>query len=103
MHALLEAIIAIVGIIAVFSIPLLAIFTSYRLKMERLKKGELGMDEEEARLLRQQVGQVMAENELLKEAVADLQKSLGQAPTKIELTEYEKEQIRLDQEQKPFY
>ncbi|MGH1335013.1 MAG: hypothetical protein ACRBFS_02720 [Aureispira sp.] len=103
MDILLEAIIAIVGIVAVFSIPLFVIFTSYRLKMARLKQEGIGMDDLEAQELRQQVGQVMAENELLKEAVTDLQRSLGQTPTRIELTEYEKKQIKLDQENKPFY
>ena len=103
MNAFLEALVEIISMLIVFSVPLMAIFTFYKLRMERLKKEGTGMEEEEAQLLRQQVGQVMAENELLKEAVADLQRSLGQAPTKIELTEYEKEQIRLDQEQKPFY
>lgn len=103
MSILLEAIIAIVGIVAVFSIPLLVIFTSYRLKMERLKQEGTGIETLEGQELRQQLGQVMAENELLKEAVTDLQRSLGQTPTRVELTEYEKEQIKLDQENKPFY
>ena len=103
MSILLEAIIAIVGIVAVFSIPLLFILTSYRLKMERLKQEGIGIGTLEGQELRQQLGQVMAENELLKEAVTDLQRSLGHTPTRVELTEYEKEQIKLDQENKPFY
>lgn len=105
MEILLDAIIGTIAILAVFSIPLLAIFTSYRLKMQRLKQEGMGigMEEGEVRELRQQVGQVMAENELLKEAVNDLQRSLGQNTTRIELSEYEKEQIKIDLENKDFY
>ncbi len=93
----------IIAILAVFSIPVLWIFTSYRLKMERLRQEGMGIGEGEVRELRQQIGQVMVENELLKEAVSDLQRSLGQTPTRIELSDYEKEQIKIDQENKDFY
>ena len=101
--AFVEAFIPIIAILAIFGIPLSIIYTSYKYKMAKLEKEGAGVEEEELRALRQQMGQLMAENELMKDALADVQRSLGQVPTKIELTEYEKEQIRLDQEQKPFY
>lgn len=99
----IEALIPIIAILAVFGIPLSAIYTSYKYKMAKLEKEGTGVEENELKDLRQQMGQLMAENELMKEALADVQRSLGQAPTRIELTEYEKEQIRLDQENKDFY
>lgn len=103
MQMLLEALIPIIAILSIFSIPLLAIFTSYKLKMEKLKQEEMSVDDEAVRELRQQMGQLIAENELLKEAVIDIQRSLGQTSTRIELSEYEKQQIKIDQENKNFY
>ncbi|MGH1335012.1 MAG: hypothetical protein ACRBFS_02715 [Aureispira sp.] len=99
----IEALIPIVAILAVFGIPLSAIYTSYKLKMEKLRQEGASVDEGELRELRQQVGQLLIENELMKETLSDVQRSLGQTPTRIELTEYEKEQIKLDQENKDFY
>jgi regulator of replication initiation timing len=98
----LEALIPIIGIIMVFGIPISAILTSHLYKMKKLDKESSGVNDEELRELRQQIGQVMAENELLKDAVQDLQQHLGQASTRINLSQYEKEQIRLDQENKGF-
>ncbi len=45
----------------------------------------------------------MVENELLKETMSEVQRSLGQTPTRIELSDYEKQQIKIDQENKNFY
>lgn len=100
----IEALIPIIAILCVFGIPIIAILTSYKLKLEQLKqKGGTGIEQEELRELRQQMGQLMAENELVKETLSDLQRSLGQTPTRIALSDYEKEQIKLDQENKDFY
>jgi hypothetical protein len=105
MAILLEALIPIIAILCVFGIPLSAIYTSYKLKMEKLRQeGEGGgINQEKLNDLRQQIALLRAENDLIKETLLDVQQNTGQTPTRIELTEYEKEQIRLDQENKNYY
>lgn len=105
MAILLEALIPIIAILCVFGIPLSAIYTSYKLKMERLRQEADGgsINQEELNDLHQQIGLLRAENDLIKETLLDIQQNIGQTPTRIELTEYEKEQIKLDQENKNYY
>ncbi|MFK7797251.1 MAG: hypothetical protein AB8E82_07330 [Aureispira sp.] len=105
MEHLLEALIPIVAILCVFGIPLSAIYTSYKLKMEKLRQEADGgsINQEELNDLHQQIGLLRAENDLIKETLLDIQQNIGQTPTRIELTEYEKEQIKLDQENKNYY
>jgi len=94
----MEILIPIIAIIMVFSIPLSAILGSYYLKLQKLKVNQNG-DDSVVKDLRQQVGHLMAENDDIKERLKNLEYILSDESRRINL-DYEKEQIRLDRENK---
>lgn len=73
----IEALIPIFAICAVFSIPIIAIWTSYKLKMKRLDHEQGGGDNKE---LRRELGSMMMENELLKERISSLEQIVSDLP-----------------------
>lgn len=92
----------IIAIIMVFSIPLVAIIGGMLVasKKNQLKYGSPSINET---ALKKQIGNLMAENEAIKDRLENLEylllkdnKNNIDTKTKIELTDYEKEQIRLD-------
>lgn len=92
------AIVAIIGIIAVFSIPLSAIIGSYYIKIQKLKINQEG-DPEVVRDLRKQVGNLMAENDDIKDRLKNLEYIISDDARRINL-DYEKEQVKIDQQNK---
>lgn len=92
------AIVAIIGIIAVFSIPLAAIIGSYYLKIEKLKLDK-GDNSETVSDLQKEVGNLMAENDEIKERLKNLEYILSDETRRINL-DYEKEQVKIDQQNK---
>lgn len=90
--------IAIIAILAIFSIPLSAIIGSYYLKLQRLKMQQQG-DPEAIRDLRKEVGYLMAENEEIKERLKNLEYIQSEDDRRINW-KYEQEQIKLDKDNK---
>jgi|GEM_PF-1801476 len=90
-----------IAIIMAFSIPLAAILGSYYVKIQKMKlENEGGGQSRDAlRDLRTEVGQLMSENEELKDRVKNLEAIMSDESRKISL-DYEKEQIRLDKNDK---
>lgn len=89
------AIVGLVAIVMTFSIPLAAIIGSYYIKAQRLKVQNGGNDND----LRAEVGRLMAENEEIKEQLRNIKYLLGEGKQPIDL-DYEKEQIRMDRDNK---
>lgn len=88
----------IIAVIMIFSIPLVAIIGGMIVAAQKnkLKYGSSSVNEAE---LKKQLGNLMAENEAIKDRLENLEYLLlkdNNTKTKIELTDYEKEQIRLD-------
>jgi hypothetical protein len=94
----MEHLVGIIAILATFSIPLAAILGSFYLKAQKLKASENGGDGAVADL-RQQVGHLMAENDEIKERLKNLEYLSSDDSQRIHL-DYEKEQIKIDQENK---
>jgi hypothetical protein len=90
----IEALIPIFGICAVFSIPIIAIWTSYKLKMKRLEQESGGGDSKE---LRRELGTMMMENELLKERLTALEQIVSDLPS-VNNEDRKRLQINLDKE-----
>ena len=93
----MAALISLVSIIMVFSIPLAAILGGYYIKLQRMKmSNDYNGNSSE---LKKQVGYLMAENAEIKERLINLEYIMTDEGRRIDL-EYEKEQIRLDKENK---
>lgn len=88
----------IIAILAVFSIPLSAIIGSYYLKLQKLKVEQHGDDGTVADL-KKQVGNLLAENDEIKERLKNLEYLLSNESRRIDL-DYEQEQIKIDQQNK---
>jgi wobble nucleotide-excising tRNase len=89
--------ISLVEIIMVFSIPLAAILGGYYIKLQKMKmRNDYNGNSSE---LNKQVGSLIAENEEIKERLKNLEYIITDEGRRIDL-EYEKEQIRLDKENK---
>ena len=93
MH-LIEALIPIFAISAVFSIPIIAIWTSYKLKMKKLEQESLGDGQKE---LRRELGSMMMENELLKERISALEQIVSELPS-VNHEDRKRLQVNLDKE-----
>lgn len=85
----------VIAIIMVFSIPIIFMLTRFYLKLQEMKLKEGG----DASEWRKDIGNLMAENESLKERVRNLEYLMGEEKRRIDL-DYEKEQIRIDRENK---
>lgn len=94
----MEILVPIIAIIMVFSIPLSAILGSFYLKAQKLKISQDGGGDT-VKDLRQQVGHLMAENDEVKERLKNLEYILSDESRRINL-DYEKEQIKVDQQNK---
>ena len=94
----MEILVPIIAIIMVFSIPLSAIIGSFYLKIQKLKISQ-GGDGKTVKDLRQQVGHLMSENDEVKERLKNLEYILSDESRRINL-DYEKEQIKVDQQNK---
>ena len=81
----------------VFSIPLSLILGGFYLKSQKMKM--LHGDAQNSSDLRQQVGNLMAENEEINERLKKLEYLLGDEARRINL-DYEKEQILVDTKNK---
>lgn len=94
----------IIAIIMIFSIPLVAIIGGLMVKSQR-NKLEFSDNSGDDKALKKQIGNLMAENEAIKDRLENLEYLLlkeQDSKTRIELTEYEKEQIKLDNEDNKF-
>ncbi|WMX15718.1 MULTISPECIES: hypothetical protein [unclassified Aureispira] len=94
----MEILVPIIAIIMIFSIPLVALSNAHKLKLEKLKATQNGGNEAVSDL-RKQVGHLMAENDEIKERLKNLEYLLTNDSKRIDL-DYEKEQIRIDQQNK---
>lgn len=94
----MDILVPIIAIIMTFSIPLAAIIGSYYLKLQKLKISQ-GGDADTIKDLRQQVGHLMSENDDVKERLKNLEHVLSDESRRINL-DYEKEQIKIDQQNK---
>lgn len=84
--------------ICVSTIALVAILTRFYLKLQELKL-KYSSGEKDGNL-KQQIGNLMAENEEIKEELSNIKYFLGQEKKFIDIEEYEKEQIRIDNQNK---
>jgi len=91
------AFVPIIAIIMVFSIPLSAIIGGYYYKLQKMKMEQGGS--ENSSNLRKQVGNLLAENEDIKERLKNLEYIISDDSKRIDL-DYEKEQIRIDKQNK---
>jgi hypothetical protein len=82
--------------IMVFSVPLAIIFTRFYLKLQQVKMQNGDGDTNE---IRKDLGNLMAENEELKDRVKNLEYIITDDKKRIDL-DYEKEQILIDQKNK---
>ena len=94
----MEHVVGIIAILAVFSIPLAAIIGSFYLKAQKMKASQNG-DDGAVKDLRQQVGNLMAENDEIKDRLKNLEYIMSDESRRINL-DYEKEQIKIDQQNK---
>ncbi|MCH2021504.1 MAG: hypothetical protein MK207_03390 [Saprospiraceae bacterium] len=93
----MAALISLVSIIMVFSVPLAAILGGYYIKLQKMKMNS--NYNENSSELKKQIGHLLAENEEIKKRLKNLEYILTDEDRRINL-EYEKEQIRLDKENK---
>jgi hypothetical protein len=93
----MNALIELVPVIMVFSIPLVAIIGGYYLKLQKMKLGN--GDNSKVKDLQKQLGYLMAENEEIKDRLKNLEYIATDDSNRFSL-EYEKEQIRLDKKNK---
>jgi hypothetical protein len=94
----MDILVPIIAILAVFSIPLAAILGSFYLKSQKMKLAQNG-DGDTVKDLRQQVGHLMAENDEVKDRIKNLEYILSDESRRINI-DYEKEQIKVDQQNK---
>jgi Tfp pilus assembly protein PilN len=91
-------ILTIIVVASVLSISMIALIGSYILKWQKMKLEHNNIPLQ-AKTLQKQMGNLLAENEALKDRIENIEylllKETEQKP-KIKLSEYEKEQIRLD-------
>lgn len=82
------------------SIIMVLILTRFYLKLKEMNYKHRTDSNENASEMKQQLGHVMAENEEMKEELTNIKYLLSQDKRFIDIKAYEKEQIRLDQENK---
>lgn len=86
--------VAIIAIIMVFSIPLIAIFTSYKLKMKRLELE--GGDNGPLKDMKRQLGNLLNENDLQRERIKALEQIVSKMPT-VSIDDREKLKISIEE------
>ncbi|WMX15716.1 MULTISPECIES: hypothetical protein [unclassified Aureispira] len=86
--------------ICVSTVILVFILTRFYLKLQELKYKHNSHSNQSASEIKQQLGHVMAENEEMKEELSNIKYLLSQDKRFIDIEAYEKEQIRIDQENK---
>jgi len=86
--------------ICIASIIMLLILTRFFLKLKELNHKHRTDSNENSSEIRQQLGHVMAENEEIKDELKNIKYLLSQDKRFIDLEAYEKEQIKIDQQNK---
>ncbi|EJF53183.1 hypothetical protein SapgrDRAFT_1467 [Saprospira grandis DSM 2844] len=72
MNSFMDDFVGLVAVVMVFSIPLLAIFLSYRSKMRKMELNN-GGKQDEIDQLKRQIGHLFQQQELLEERITDLE------------------------------
>lgn len=86
--------------LCVSTIITVIVLTRFYLKLQELKYKNSTSSNENTSEMKQQLGRVMAENDEMKEELKNIKYLLSQDKRFIDIKEYEKEQIRLDLENK---
>jgi FtsZ-binding cell division protein ZapB len=86
--------------LCISTIIMVIVLTRFYLKLQELKYKNRTSSNEDASEMKQQLGHVMAENDEMKEELRNIKYFLSQDKRFIDIKEYEKEQIRLDLENK---
>lgn len=93
--------IAQIALFACVSTVIMAIvLTRFYLKLQELKYKNRADSNQNASEFKQQLGHVMAENEEMKEELRNIKYLLSQDKRLIDLKDHEKEQIKIDQQNK---
>ena len=87
----LDELIGLAAVVLIFSIPIIAIYTSYKLKSKRLDlaAGEGSNNSE----LKRQLGNMMNENELLRERMKALEQIVSELP---QLSSEDRQRLRIN-------
>lgn len=86
--------------ICISTVILVIVLTRFYLKLQELKYKHRTGSNDIASEMKQQLGHVMAENEDMREELSNIKYLLSQDKRFIDIEAYEKEQIRLDRENK---
>jgi hypothetical protein len=86
--------------VCVASVLIILILTRFYLKLKEMNYKHRTDSNENASVMKQQLGHVMAENEEMKEELTNIKYLLGQDKRFIDIEAYEKEQIKVDQQNK---
>lgn len=89
----------IISIVLFFSMVFKIINNRHQLKLRKLDLEE-GVDHETIADLKEEVTQLTLENAAIKRQLHAIQRELNQAGMRIDLSEYEREQLKLDQNDK---
>lgn len=90
----------IILFVCIATVALVIILTRFVLKWQELKYKHQASSNENTSEMKQQLGHVMAENEEMKEELTNIKYLLSQDKRFIDIEAYEKEQIRIDRENK---
>lgn len=91
--------IPIIAIVLFFSTILKVINNRHQLKLRQLDL-ENGMDTRDISELKEELSQLTVENAAIKRQLSAIRQELKQAGMRIELSEYEREQLKIDQNDK---
>lgn len=94
-----EIIVPVVLFVCIFLTFIVAIRSSYRLKMRKL---DLENGDKDGNLadMRDELDQLSLENAAMKREIARIKRTLESSETRIDLTPYEREQLKMDQDNK---
>ena len=93
-------IIKLVLFLCIATVIMVIILTRFYLKLQELKYKNRADSNANTSEIKQQLGHVMAENEEMKEELNNIKYLLSQDKRLIDLKDYEKEQIKVDQQNK---
>ncbi|CAA6830301.1 MAG: Unknown protein [uncultured Aureispira sp.] len=93
-------IIKLVLFLCIATVIMVVILTRFYLKLQELKYKNRADSNANTSEIKQQLGHVMAENEEMKEELNNIKYLLSQDKRLIDLKDYEKEQIKVDQQNK---
>ena len=87
----MEVLIPILAILMIFSIPLIAIWTSYKLKMKKMEMD--GGETSDQKELKRQMGNMLNENELLRERLKGLEQIVAGLP---QVSKEDREKLKIN-------